>query len=145
MKRTVAIAILGVICVAVARAGDVSVKVIMTTGPDDDRTTIFASDTSKIYAIFKTKGVKSGDKAHGVLIADDVGDAAPANTKVVETSVTLDGDTDDGDFKFSKPTNGWPVGKYHVEIFVNDELAATAKFTVKSAKKKSKDEEESGD
>ena len=147
MKRTFAIAILGVICVAVARAGDVSVKVTMTTGPDDDPTTIFAPDTSKIYAIFKTKGAKSGDKVHGVLIADDVGDVAPANTKVLDTTVTLDGDTDDGDFKFSKPTNGWPVGKYHVEIFVNNELATTAKFTVKAAKKKSKEaeEEESGD
>ena len=147
MKRTFALAILGVICIAAARAGDVSVKATMTTDPEDDPTTVFASDTSKIYAIFKTKGAKNGDKARGVLIADDVGDAAPANTKVLDTTITLEGDTEDGDFNFSKPTNGWPVGKYHIDIYVNDELATTAKFTVKAAKKKSKDEEEeeSGD
>ena len=147
MKRTFALAILGVICIAAARAGDVSVKVTMTTGPDDDPTTVFASDTFKIYAMFETKGAKSGDKARGVLIADDVGDAAPAKTKVLDTAITLEGDTTDGDFNFSKPTNGWPVGKYHIEVYVNDELATTAKFTVKAAKKQSKDEEEeeSGD
>jgi hypothetical protein len=34
-----------------------------------------------------------------------------------------------------------------VEVYVNDELAATTKFTIKAAKKKSSDEEEeeSGD
>jgi hypothetical protein len=147
MKRAFALAILGVICIAAARAGDVKVEVSMMTDPEGDAVTSFTADTPKLYAIFKTKGAKSGDKARGVLIADDVGDAAPANTKVVDAVITLDGDTDDGDFNFSKPTNGWPVGKYHVEIYVNDELATTAKFTVKAAKKKSKDEEEkeSGD
>jgi outer membrane usher protein FimD/PapC len=59
----------------------------------------------------------------------------------------MKGDTDAGDFNFSKPTKGWPVGKYRVEVYVNDELAATTKFTIKAAKKKSSDEEEeeSGD
>ena len=59
----------------------------------------------------------------------------------------MEGDTDAGDFSFSKPTNGWPVGKYRVEIYVNDQLATAAKLTIKAAKKKSSDEEEeeSGD
>jgi outer membrane usher protein FimD/PapC len=121
----------------------------MTTGPQDDPTTSFAANTPKLYAMFKTKGAKSGDKARGVLIAEDVGDVAPANTKVLEKTLDLEGDTEDGDFNFSKPTKGWPVGKYRVEVYVNDELATTAKFTIKAAKKKSggeeEEEEESGD
>jgi outer membrane usher protein FimD/PapC len=119
----------------------------MTTGPQDDPTTTFASNTPKLYALFKTKGAKTGDKVRGVLIAEDVGDVAPANTKVLEKTLDMEGDTDDGDFNFSKPTKGWPVGKYRVEVYVNDELAATAKFTIKAAKKKSGDEaeEESSD
>jgi len=137
------------ICISVAKAGDVKVEVTFTTGPEDEATTFFTADTVKIYAMFKTKGAKTGDKARGVLIADDVGDAAPANTKVLEKTITLDGDTEDGDFNFSKPTNGWPTGKYHVEIYVNDELATKAKFTIKPAAKSKKhsdgEEEESGD
>jgi hypothetical protein len=135
------------ICLSVAKAGDVSVKVRMTTGPKDPPSTTFASNTPKLYAIFKTEGAKAGDKIRGVLIAEDVGDVAPANTKVFETILDMEGDTDAGDFSFSKPTNGWPVGRYRVEIYVNDELATAAKFTIKAAKKKSSDEEEeeSGD
>jgi hypothetical protein len=135
------------ICLSVAKAGDVSVKVRMTTGPKDPPSTTFASNTPKLYAIFKTEGAKTGDKIRGVLIAEDVGDVAPANTKVLETILDMEGDTEAGDFSFSKPTNGWPVGRYRVEIYVNDELATAAKFTIKAAKKKSSDEEEeeSGD
>lgn len=107
-----------------------------------DETTTFTPDTEKIYALFKTTGAKNGDKLRGVLIADDVGDVAPANTKVLETKLDMEGDTDDGDFNFSKPTKGWPVGKYHVDVYLNDELVTSAKFTVKAAKKKSKSSEE---
>ena len=135
------------ICLSVVKAGVVSVKVRMTAGPQDPPSTTFASNTPKLYAIFKTEGAKTGDKIRGVLIAEDVGDVAPANTKVLETILDIEGDTEAGDFSFSKPTNGWPVGKYRVEIYVNDELATAAKFTIKSAAKKSADEEEeeSGD
>src|SRR5207249_11894402 len=116
-------------------------------GPEDEAVTSSTADTPKLYAMFKTKGAKDGDKARGVLIAEDVGDVAPPNTKVLETKLDMEGDTEDGDFNFSKPTNGWPVGKYRVEIYVNDKLATTAKFTIKAAakKKSSSDEEESGD
>ena len=150
MKRTFSVVVplvVSLICLSVVKAGVVSVKVRMTAGPQDPPSTTFATNTPNLYAIFKTEGAKTGDKIRGVLIAEDVGDVAPANTKVLETILDVEGDTEVGDFSFSKPTNGWPVGKYRVEIYVNDELATTAKFTINAAKKKSADEEEeeSGD
>ncbi len=145
MKRTFALLIATLVCTAAARASDVKVEAYMTTDPEDEATTSFTSDTANIFAIFKTKGLKDGDKLRGVLVAEDVGDAAPANTKVVDKELAMDGDTEAGDFKFIKPTNGWPAGKYHVEIYVNDKLATKVKFTVKAAakSKKNSDEEES--
>ena len=150
MKKTFSVVValvVSLICLSVAKAGDVSVKVKMTAGPQDPPSTTFASNTPNLYAIFKTEGAKAGDKIRGVLIAEDVGDVARANTKVLETILDIEGDTEAGDFNFDDPTNGWPVGKYRVEIYVNDELATTAKFTIKAAakKKSSSDEEESGD
>jgi len=143
MKRLFALLIAVLISASVARAGDVKVKVTITTGPEDEAVTSFAPDTAKIYAMFKTKGISKGDKVRGVLIADEVGDAAPAHSKVLETTIALEEDTSDGDFNFSKPKSGWPAGKYHVEIYVNEELATTAKFTVKGEKSKKSEEEES--
>ena len=88
-------------------AGDVKVRAVMTTDPEDEPVTSFTADTPKLFAMFKTTGIKNGDKLRGVLIAEDVGDVAPANTKVLEKTLTLEEDTDDGDLHFrSRPKAG---------------------------------------
>ena len=150
MKRQFALLIGTVFCAALARAGEVKVEARMMASPGaGEETTTFKADAPKLYATFKTTGVKDGDKIRGVWIADDVGDAAPKGTKIDENTLSAEGDTDDGEFSLSKPTNGWPVGKYHVEIYVNDELVTKVKFTVKASAKPKKhsdqEEEESGD
>jgi len=123
----------------------VKITAMTTTGPEDQPTRIFTTDTPKVLALFKTKGAQKGDKLRGVWIADDVGEAAPANTKIDEKTLTVEGDTDDGDFSCTKPTKGWPAGKYHLDIYANDELATTVKFTIGAAKKAEKESEESAD
>jgi hypothetical protein len=144
MNRIVGLLIATVISASLAHAADVSVEVYVTSTAAGEPETTFAPDTPKLFAMFKTKGIKDGNKVRGVLIAEDVGGVAPANTKVLEKTLALDEDTDDGDFNFSKPTKGWPVGKYRVELYVDDELATTTEFTVEAAKsEKSSDEEES--
>jgi hypothetical protein len=136
MNRILALLIALVISASVALAEDVKIKAVMTTGPEDDPVTSFVSDAPKLLAVFRTKGIKSAAQVRGVLIATDVGGVAPANTTVLEKTLTLEEDTNDGNFSFSKPTNGWPVGQYRVEIYANDELAATLKFTIKAGKAK---------
>ena len=149
MKRPLGLFIVGLVSIAAARAGEVKVDVVMMTEPEGREITAYTADAPKLYAKFKTEGLKDGDKVRGVWIADDVGDAAPAGTKIDEKTLTMDGDTDDGVFSLSQPTKGWPLGKYHIEIYVNDDLATKVKFGIKSAgesKKSSKeDKEESGD
>src|SRR5438445_7276220 len=145
MKKIFLLLVASMIYAAAANAGDVKVEAFMTTGPEDEAVTSFTPDTPRLYAMFKTKGAKDGDKARGVLIAEDVGDVAPPNTKVLETKLDMEGDTSDGDFNFSKPTNGWPVGKYRVEIYINDELATKVKFTIQSAAKSKKKDAAAGE
>jgi hypothetical protein len=144
MKSTLALLTAGLLCAATAQAAGVKVEAVMATGPQEEPTTTFAADTPKIYALFKTEGAKSGDKLRSVWTAVDVGEAAPKGTKIDEKTITADGDTDDGIFSLSKPTKGWPAGKYKVEIYVNDELATMAKFTIKSAKSKKDGEDGEG-
>jgi hypothetical protein len=135
MKRIFLLAIGVLFCAAFVRAGNVTVEAIMTTSPDGKETTTFTPDTPKLFALFKTKGASDGDKIRAVWIADDVGDEAPKGTKIDETTLKAEGDTEDGVFSLPKPINGWPVGKYHLEIYVNDELATKVKFTITAAAK----------
>jgi hypothetical protein len=148
MKRILAFFVSTIICAAVAQAGDVKVKAIMTTGPGNEPTTSFSPATPKIHALFKTTGAQDGDKIRGVWIADDIGDLKPG--KIDEKTVTLKGDTDDGDFSLAKSQDAWPKGQYHVDIYVNDELVTTVKFSVgggkttaKTAKKDDEDQDQS--
>src|SRR5205085_4581669 len=148
MKRIFGL-LIGVISIAAARAGDVEVEATMMTEPHGRELTAYTADAPRLYATFKTKGASDGDKIRAVWIADDVGDAAAKGTKIDEKTLKMEGDTEDGVFSLSKPTNGWPVGKYRVEIYVNDELVTKLKFTIKGAAKSKKhseeEEEESGD
>jgi hypothetical protein len=141
MNRILALLIASIILASVARAGDVQVEATLATSPKGESVSTAAPDTPKLFALFKTEGAKNGDKLRGVLIAEDVGDVAPVNTTVLEKTLTLDGDTDDGDFSFSKPTKGWPVGKYRLEIYVNDELTNTLDFTIEAGKSDDNSEE----
>lgn len=142
MKRILVLLIAMIVCAEAVRAGDVKVEAVMTASPGGEETTSFAPDTSKVFALFKTEGAQQGDKIRGVWIAEDVGDGAPANSKIDEKALTMDGDTDDGDFSLSKPTKGWPLGKYRLEIYANDKLVTTTKFTIGSSKEEESAESE---
>src|ERR1700719_1780505 len=109
MKRIFPLLIAAMSCAAIARAGDVTVEAFMTTNPDGKEMTIFAADTPKLFAVFKTKGASDSDKIRAVWIADDVGDAAPKGTKIEETTLKAEGDAEDGMFSLAKPNDGWPV------------------------------------
>jgi len=63
-----------------------------------------------------------------------VGIAAPKNTKIAEDTVPITEEKQTGSFTLSRPNRGWPVGKYRVELFVNDKLAETVKFEIEAAK-----------
>ena len=134
MRRILVLLIAMIVCAEVSQAGDVKVEAVTTASPGGEEMTNFASDVPELFAMFKTKGAQSGDKLRGVWIAEDVGSAAPANSKIDEKTLTMDGDTDDGDLSLSKPTKGWPVGKYRLEIYVNDKMVTTTRFTIEGNK-----------
>ena len=92
--------------------------------------TTFASDVPKLYAFFKSTGTQKGDTFRAVWIAEDVGAAAPKETKIDEGTMAADTDNFTAAFSLSKPNNGWPVGKYRAEIHVGDKLASTSKFSI---------------
>jgi hypothetical protein len=143
MKQILALLIMTAICASVALAGKAKVEAAIAVDKDTKPTTTFTADVPKLYAFFRSKGTQTGDKLRGVWIAEDVGDAAPKKTKIDEGTLTADENDFYGAFSLSKPTKGWPAGKYRVDIYVGDELATTAKFTIKSdedSEDESKDE-----
>lgn len=116
-----------------------------TPGNPGDAKDTFTTDTPIIYIIWKSDQLKLGQKVKSVWIADDTNNIAPPHTKIDEAQLTVDdgmkgqvlshlpGTYWDGKFTLSKPYNGWPMGKYHAEIYVDNALVKSIPFTVAEA------------
>jgi hypothetical protein len=143
MKRTVVSLALAAIFASHSYGGDIKVEAAIAKDKDTRPDTTFPADVPKLYAFFRTHGSEKGDKLRGVWIAEDVGAAAPKQTKIDEATLTADQDDFYGAFSLSKPTKGWPVGKYRVDIYAGDEVATSVKFTIKSGKSEKKESDES--
>jgi len=70
-------------------------------------------------------------------IAVDVGTAAPANTLIGTHDIDAAKVASFGgrfpvttDFSLTRPTKGWPVGKYRAEIELNGKPANSVEFTI---------------
>lgn len=95
-------------------------------------TTKFTKEAPHLYGKWRSLEGREGLIVRTVWIAEDVGAAAPPNTKIDEKTVTLPASKIgwNGTFDLSRPTNGWPLGKYRAEIWFGDQLAKTLKFTI---------------
>jgi hypothetical protein len=142
MKRIFALlTVLVVVCSGLVLAGSQKVEAVIAKDKDTRPAKSFLADVPKLYAFFRTSGIEKGEKLRGIWIAEDVGDAAPKETKIDEATITADDDNFYGAFSLSKPTKGWPAGRYRVDIYVDDKLATSVNFSVKSGKS----DDQSGD
>jgi hypothetical protein len=111
--------------------GRKSLHVFLAVDKDHKPATTFSSDVPRIYAFWKGEALGLGDTIQSVWIAEDVGDASPKETKILEGEAKIYKPDDDGSFSLSRPGGKvWPVGKYRVEIYINGGLANVAKFTI---------------
>jgi hypothetical protein len=88
----------------------------------------FSTDTPKIMCVWTVKGVDPSVPIKIVWIVDDSGGAAPPNYKIMEKSLS---GAPEGSFGLTSPSNGWPAGKYHLEIYIGDKLAKQVPFSIK--------------
>jgi hypothetical protein len=119
-----------------ARLGEPRVVGPLATEPRDVRklsvepvTTIY-TDTETFFVGWAHPEVSAGDAIHAQLIVIDVGDIAPPGTVALETSLELGAGEDHGTFTFSIPANGWPAGRYRVEISRSDEPFGSVEFGI---------------
>jgi hypothetical protein len=95
-----------------------------------DPTTTFPVDQPVIHLVVNVANAPSDTKVKAAWTAVEVGDVAPANTQIAEVTVTLD-TSGTAHFTLSIPDTGaWPVGKYKVDVYLNDKLDRTLEYSV---------------
>ncbi len=107
-----------------------TIEAVVAVDQKTKPTDTFSPDAAKLYAFFRSTGLQEGDKVRAVWIAEDVGTAAPANTKIDEASLTANGEGFHGAFSLSRPDKGWPPGRYRVDIYLGEKVATSVKFTI---------------
>ena len=95
-----------------------------------EATSTFAASTPKIYLHFTDDSATKGEKLKAVWIAESAVGISTKNKKLTEVSETLPGPGAVGSFNLPAANNGFPVGKYRVELFEGSKLARTLKFTI---------------
>lgn len=90
----------------------------------------FTTDAVKISVGWRGQGLKAGDHLTAVWIAEDLGIASQRESKITDESATAYKPDDDGAFALGRPKEGWPPGRYRVEIYLNGQLAQIIRFTI---------------
>ncbi len=91
----------------------------------------FAPTTAKVFLAARLLEAPAGTKVKSVWVAEKTA-AAPPNYVIDSVEVTVTGAKDPKvDFSFSKPSAGWPVGDYRVDLLVNGKKTNEVKFKVK--------------
>ena len=93
-------------------------------------TTTFSSDTPQIYARWHGDRLRKGAKVRAVWIAENIGEDFPRDYKVDEATAITEGPVAHGAFTLSRPEDGWALGDYHVEFYVDDVLVNTVKLKI---------------
>jgi hypothetical protein len=105
-------------------------SVSFATGRFGKPATTFSSDTSQIYARWQGYRLRKDAKVRAVWVAENIGNDAPPDFKVDEASTIAEGPTAHGRFILSRPENGWALGDYRAEFYVDDLLVETVKLKI---------------
>ena len=89
----------------------------------------YATDQAVFHAVVSVANAPSDTKVKAVWTAVDVGDAAPPDTQVDQTEISVEGSRNI-DFTLASDSGQWPAGTYKVDIYLNDKLDRTLNFSV---------------
>ena len=93
-------------------------------------TSAFSASQPQLSLDYQGVTLAKGDKVRAVWIIEDGGKTITPNAKVSEFTLAADGPTGKGNFHLAKPAAGWPLGKWRVDVYVNDVKVESLKFTV---------------
>jgi hypothetical protein len=93
-------------------------------------TTVFSSDTPQIYVRWQGQRLRKGGKVKAAWIAENIGEDFPQDYKVDEASANIESQNAHGAFTLARPEDGWAIGDYRVEFYVDDVLVDAAKLKI---------------
>eukprot|EP00743_Colponemidia_sp_Colp-15_P005034 GILK01005421.1.p1 GENE.GILK01005421.1~~GILK01005421.1.p1 ORF type:complete len:208 (-),score=22.21 GILK01005421.1:162-785(-) len=91
---------------------------------------VFYQDSPLVVCVYKVDAGSRTVAAKGVWIAEDTFGTAPPNYLIDYASIEISEFPYSGIFTIRKPNNGWPLGTYVLEMFLDGDLKQRLPFTV---------------
>ena len=91
---------------------------------------VFSSDTPQIYVRWQGQRLRKGGKVKAVWIAENIGEDFPQSYKVDEASATVESQNAHGAFTLARPQDGWAIGDYRVDFYIDDVLVDAVKLKI---------------
>jgi hypothetical protein len=113
-----------------SEAASKRLSVIFANNQFGKPSTTFSSNTPQIYVRWQGQRLRKGGKVKAVWIAENIGVDFPQDYKVDEASATVESQNARGAFTLARPEDGWAVGDYRVEFYVDDVLVEKAKIKI---------------
>lgn len=104
--------------------------VSVSTSSSSASTRQVSRDTGSIYARWQGHGLRVGAKIRAVWVAENVAGFAPPEQTVDEATTAANSSSAHGVFTLARPPDGWAPGDYRVDIYVDAELADSAKLKI---------------
>ena len=92
--------------------------------------TTFSSNTPEIYARWQGQRLREGAKVKAVWIAENIGEDFPQDYKVDEAFTVAEAASAHGAFMLARPEDGWALGDYRVEFYVDDVFVDAVKLKI---------------
>lgn len=129
--KTMLVVALGLVLPALALAGPPRYDgLVLSDAKDGAPKSVFPATTPKIFLKAKLVDMPTGTKLTSDWIAVKT-KVAPANYKLDSVVLTVGALTNRADFSFTKPTAGWPLGDYRVDLFIDGKAATSVAFKVR--------------
>lgn len=99
---------------------------------DGKRVSAFKPNSPYVYVMFSLADAPKGTLVRCLWFAEKV-DVVPPDYKLYEAEVRMGGGgvNDKGNCWISRPNNGWPVGRYRVELYVAERKGRALRFNVR--------------
>ena len=101
----------------------------VSSEPQGKFQTEFKQDTPIVYVQWHGRGLREHAAIRALFIAENVADVS-ANSQVDEMETSATAANSGGTFTLSRPEEGWAIGDYRVELYLDDALAETVKFKI---------------
>ncbi|HEX8069183.1 MAG TPA: CHAT domain-containing tetratricopeptide repeat protein [Pyrinomonadaceae bacterium] len=97
--------------------------------------TTFAPDAPQVVCVWRVVNVPaSGATLRSVWVAVDTGGVVSPNYEIAGRAYPLtQAGTATGVFSLSRPDNGWPAGRYRLDLYLDDRLAQSLPFSIYTA------------